>query len=389
MTALDPVELTLDLVSTPSVNPDLDAGDGELAIMQRIGGVLSDTGLDVRVQTVEGARGNVLGTLPGTAPGLIVMEAHLDTVPPPLEPCGPALNGGRVWGRGACDTKASVAAMLSALQHLSADGAPRPTVLFAGVVDEEYIMRGARELVGELTEADGVIIGEPTNLLPVRAHNGCVRFEIEIRGQTAHSSKAFLGRNALIDAARVVLALEEHLGPTLRTRPHALTGPGLLTATEITGGTAPNVVPDRCTIRFDRRTTPGESVSEVLAEIDDVVQRVREEQGVNAVRVTPWLELPAVETEADQRLVTIAEKACADVLAREVRASGVPYCTDANVLSGLAHVPSIVLGPGSIDQAHAPVEWVEAADVHAAVTLYIDLVRRVGANGMKGPTRDR
>ena len=383
MTPLDPVQLTLDLVAMPSVNPDLAEGDGELPLMQRVADILSESGLDVRVQPVEGGRGNVLATLKGTAPGTVVMEAHLDTVPMPIEPCGPSLTRGRIWGRGACDTKASVAAMLAAMRLLAADDRPRPTVLFAGVVDEEYVMRGAQELAGELADVDGVIVGEPTNLLPVRAHNGCVRFAIVVRGHTAHSSKAFLGRNALLDAARVMLALEEHVGQSLRSRPHVLTGPGLLTATEIVGGTAPNVVPDRCTVRFDRRTTPGESVPNVLAEIDAVLEMVCTEQGLDAVRVTPWLELPAVETEPGHRLVQMAEEACADVLRRDVSASGVPYCTDANVLSGLAQVPSVVLGPGSIDQAHAPVEWVAVDEIERAVTLYVDLIHRMGADTLK------
>ena len=351
--------------------------------MQRVGNLLSESGLDVRVQPVDGGRGNVLASLPGTVPGTVVMEAHLDTVPMPVEPCGPSLNNGRIWGRGACDTKASVASMVAAMRVLAADERPRPTVLFAGVVDEEYVMKGAHELAGELTGVDGVIVGEPTNLLPVRAHNGCVRFEVEVRGQTAHSSKAFLGRNALLDAARVMLALEEHVGRLLRSRPHVLTGPGLLTATEIVGGTAPNVVPDRCTVRFDRRTTPGEAVSDVLAEIDAVVEMVRTEQGVDAVRVAPWLELPAVETDPGHGLVGMAEEVCATSLGRDVVASGVPYCTDANVLSGLAGVPSIVLGPGSIDQAHAPVEWVDVAEVETAVGLYVELIRRIGRSAAK------
>jgi acetylornithine deacetylase len=385
--SIDVAQLTLDLVSIPSVNPDLAAGEGELSMMTRVGEILEGIGISTEVQPVEGGRANIIGTLPGTAPGTLVLEAHLDTVPMPTEPCGPSIHHGRVWGRGSCDTKSSVAAMLGALQTLSSDGRPRPTVLFAGVVDEEYVMRGAHRLVERVVGVDGIIVGEPTNLLPVRAHNGCVRFEIRVHGITAHSSKAFLGRNALIDAARLLLALEDELGAAYVKAPHAMTGPGLLTATEILGGTAPNVVPESCVVRFDRRLTPAETAESALASVDQVIARMRDEHGINATRTAPWLSLPSVETAEDDPLTRAAEDACSDTCGAPTTASGVPYCTDANVLTGLAHVPSVVVGPGSIDQAHAPVEWVEVHEVEAAVSLYASMVRRMAKPESEEDTR--
>ena len=149
--------------------------------------------------------------------------------------------------------------------------------------------------------------------------------------------------------------------------------------TEISGGTAPNVVPDSCTVRFDRRLTPGETPDSALAEVDAVVRSLNATDGVRADRRDPWLLLPPVEMLPGHPLVALAEAACSDALGEPVLSSGVPYCTDANVLTGHGHIPSVVLGPGSIDQAHAPVEWVDVGEVRDAVPLYVSLAHRAAA----------
>lgn len=374
MSAVDVVELTRELVALDSVNPSLTPGSGEAAVMQRVAAVLEDIGITPELQHVDEGRANVIGVLPGSSPEVLVLEAHLDTVPMPLVPCPPRIEDGRIWGRGACDTKASIAAMLVAVQALSRSDRPRPTVVFAGVVDEEYVMRGAEVLAAAMPNVDGIVIGEPTSLRPVRAHNGCVRFDIAVRGETAHSSKAHLGTNAIVAAARLVVALEDELSTKLAARAHVLTGSGLLSATQITGGTAPNVVPDLCTVRFDRRLTPGETLEQALQEVDGIVEALRTEHGVDATRESPWLRLPAVEMPDGHPLVGVAERACAEVLGQQSPASGVPYCTDANILTGHGSIPAVVVGPGSIDQAHAPVEWVEVGEVRQAVDVYLSIV---------------
>jgi acetylornithine deacetylase len=250
----------------------------------------------------------------------------------------------------------------------------RPTVVFAGVSDEETVMTGARTLIEQLPTVDAAIVGEPTELLPVRAHNGCVRFRIEAHGRSAHTSRAYLGVNAIAAASRAVLAIQDELYPVLETRAHPLTGPALITSAVIRGGHAPNLVPESCVVDVDRRLAPGEEVAAVLAEIDALLERVRDE-GADVTRGDPWVELLAIETPADHRLVTTAEAVIGDRLGRTVTASGVPYGTDASMLSGLGGIPCIVLGPGSIDQAHTDDEWVEVDQVVRAVGIYEGIVR--------------
>ena len=380
MTAItDPVQLTQEFVAVDSVNPDLAESAGEAQMAERVAQLLQALGAQVETQQVVGGRANVLGVLPGDLDSFVVLEAHLDTVPMPVVPLPVGIANGRLWGRGSCDTKASIAAMIVAMQQIAGQRGPRPTVMFAGVVDEEYVMRGAQVLSQRIPRAASLIIGEPTSLRVVRAHNGCVRFDIEVHGRTAHSSRATLGRNAILDASRLVLELNERLGAKLEAAPHPLTGAGLLTAAMINGGTAPNVVPDSCIVRFDRRMVPGETIPQALAEVDAVLAQLFEDFGLRATRSDPWLELPAVEMSEDHPLVQAGLSACTHPGGGSPpHAEGVPYCTDANILTGHAALPSIVLGPGSIDQAHSPEEWVDVQEVRDSVALYVNLVEALG-----------
>ena len=370
----DPVELTEALIAIPSVNPELATSDGEDQIADYVASHLASLGATIEEQEVVAGRSNVLGTIAGGQPYTLVLEAHLDTVPLPEIDMPTGISGNLLWGRGACDTKASLAAMLVALEQVALTPDRFPTVIFAGAVDEEFVMKGAQALASRLQSVDGIIIGEPTDLHTVRAHNGCVRFRITVKGRTAHTSRALLGRNAIVDASRLVTALADGLCLELAQRQHPLTGQGLLSATIIEGGIAPNVVPDSCVVTFDRRLVPGESVEAALAEVDAVLEALRETEGIDAVRSNSWLELPPVEVPDDSPLVQSglsAERHAGDPSAH---AHGVPYCTDANVLTGGAGIPSIVLGPGSIDQAHAPEEWVDVRQIRQAVDSYLHVL---------------
>ncbi|MDI1291079.1 MAG: M20/M25/M40 family metallo-hydrolase [bacterium] len=337
--------------------------------------------MQIESQGVAGDRCNVLGTLPGDLDYTVVLEAHLDTVPMPslIAPSGVA--SGRLWGRGSCDTKASMAAMLVAIETISASRASRPTVIFAGVVDEEHAMAGSRALIDRLAGVDAIVVGEPTSLRIVRAHNGCLRFEIEVLGRAAHSSRATIGRNAILDASRVVIALQDLLGRRLENQPHALTGVGLITPTIVAGGVAPNIVPDSCRLQFDRRVLPGETTASVLDEIDFILEALRAEFGIDSRRSDPWLDLPAVEVAEEHDLVQSALAACHLQLDPCASAIGVPYGTDASIFAGVAGIPSIVVGPGSIDQAHAQEEWVNLAEIRHAVDLYVAMVGEFAKRG--------
>ncbi len=362
--ARDVVELLELLVRIDSVNPSLDErGAGEREVAQAYVQVLEELGLKTSTHEAVDGRANVMAVRLGEGPTLL-LESHMDTVPQPATPIPVRREDGRLIGRGACDTKASGAAMVAALAQLAASDEPHATVIFAATVDEESGQRGSGALLEHLPRVDGAVIGEPTSLRPVRVHNGVMRLALTAHGTPAHTSHAHRGDNAISAAARAITSLETHVRP----RSHELAGPALLTAAVIRGGTAVNVVPERCEVLLDRRLGPAEAPEEALAEIDAALEGcdgdVRREE--------PFLALRGADTDAGHPLVRAAEEASG------APAEGAAYCTDAARLNGEGGIPFVVLGPGSIEQAHTVDEWVALDEVRRAVDVYARIARTLG-----------
>lgn len=375
MSVVDVIGLLEELVLIDSQNPTLQPhsnGEGELA--RHVVATLAQHGIDASLQDALLARPNVIARVDGTpgAPTLL-FEAHLDTVPCSQGDIGFRREGGRLHGRGSCDTKASLAAMMAALVELAELDGPRATVILAGVVDEEATMQGAAALIDSLPKVMGAIIGEPTSLLPIRAHNGFIRVKLHAHGRASHSSKAHLGQNAVVDASRATVALTDLLGESLRARGHALIGPALLTPTMVSGGIAPNVVPDACDVTLDRRLAPGERVQDALDEIRATVESVHTEGRLELGE--PSVGLPGIETPADHPLVKMLAQAITEVLGDEHEAGGVPYSTDACRLGGVGGLDCVVFGLGSIDQAHTADEWVDLHEAERAVQILVRLAQ--------------
>ncbi|MBO3084733.1 M20/M25/M40 family metallo-hydrolase [Cellulomonas fengjieae] len=372
---IDAAVLLEELARIDSRNPDLSPDSaGERALAERVAQIVAGLGMDVRLIPVLDDRPNLVAVLPGVdSDATVIFEAHLDTVPADAGTREVRREGRRLYGRGTCDTKGSLAAMIAAIDRLSRTAGPRPTVLLACAVDEEYLMRGAGQLATELPSADVVVVGEPTSLVPARAHNGFLRFRVEVLGRSAHSSRAALGVNAINQAARLVLALDATVGERRRASPHPLAGHALLSATMVDGGIAPNVIPDRCSVLFDRRVAPGERPEEALAEAYEAIAQICERESITVELPEPLVSLGALETPPDAVAVVAAEAAASRALGRDVSAGGVTFSTDACCFYDRPDLPSVVLGPGSIDEAHGSVEWIELDDVDTAVRIYYDL----------------
>jgi len=385
------VELLRDLVAISSVNPAYDpASDGEAQIALYVAAWARSLGLDVERQTVfpatdtHPARDNIITRLPGLdgAPTLL-LEAHMDTVSPDAMPDAftPTEHEGRLFGRGACDTKGSLAAMMAAVEWLAltTDGAPPPcTVELLAAVDEETMGTGVAAYVAAGHRPDAAIVGEPTALRVIHAHNGCLRGEIVVTGKAAHTSVAHEGINAIEGMAPVILALGT-LNRKLAGRPGGAPEHGSLTVSLISGGTGLNIVPERCTIAYDRRTVPGDRTPALLAELDAALDSVRAAiPAIQVERKAPSLDIGALLTPLDAPIVRAA--AANAELGLDPAPTKVPYGSDASTLSA-GGIPTIVYGPGDIAQAHSAREYVELNQVERAAHAYLATIRTFASGG--------
>jgi len=377
---MHPVIATLaDLVRINSINPAYPDGTSEASVADYLRDFFRSRGIETRDQEVFPNRSNLIARLPGRDPRRrVILEAHMDTVTvqgmtiPPFEP---TIAGNRLHGRGSCDTKAGLAGMVHAVAALKAEGFTPPCeVWLAAVVDEEHAFRGVTKLCEGLT-AHAAIIAEPTELRLVVATKGVLRWRIRTRGRAAHSSKPQLGVNAIEHMARLVLALEKEHAQLAGTS-HPLLGPATGNVGIITGGVQVNFVPAECVIEIDRRLLPGESVAVVLGRYQAVLDELKARHpGFDAfMEDPPMLVDEALETKPESPVVQVASRALGE-LGLDGTPAGVPYGSDASKLSRQG-VPSIVFGAGSIDRAHAAVEYVETDQVVQAFEFFRSFIRQ-------------
>jgi acetylornithine deacetylase len=360
------------LVRINSVNPAYPDGRPEADIAAFIRQFFTERGIESWEQEVFPGRPNVIARLAGRDPARrVVFEAHADTASaegmsiPPFEP---ALRDGRLYGRGSCDTKAGLAAMMHALASLKQAGEVPPCEIWVvAAADEEYSYRGVVKLCEELKAAAGVV-SEPTGMRLVIASKGCLRWKIRTRGKAAHSSKPHLGVNAIAHMARVVLALVAD-AEKLAAVSHPLVHQPTLSIGTIEGGRQVNIVPDSCAIEIDRRLIPGEKPAQVLEHYQRLLAGLQAaDPELKATMEAPMLEDVPLETPAHSQVAQVSSQVLQDI-GLNPEFAGVPFGSDASKLSG-AGIPSILLGPGSIDQAHAAVEYVDCEQVEQAFAFY-------------------
>jgi acetylornithine deacetylase/succinyl-diaminopimelate desuccinylase-like protein len=368
-------KLLRDLIALPSVNPAFLPAQhvhaGERRVAEFLAATAAQAGLDLDFQPVAPERGNLLVRLlpRGKTRRRVLLAPHLDTVNAASpDQFSPRVRHGRIYGRGACDTKGSVAAMMMALCQVARTG-PRPAeteLVFAGLADEENAQAGSRALGGSGLKADLAIVGEPTRLQVVTAHKGSVWLELETRGKAAHGARPELGRNAVHAMARIVDCLETQYANRLRRRRHPLLGCATVSVGAISGGTQANIVPDRCAILVDRRTLPGETETGVGREVRQFLRS----RGLSA-RLTEGRLAPCLPLETDPRLALVAAFLRSS---GQAGPAGVHYFCDAAVLAQ-AGIPSVVFGPGDIAQAHTADEWIARSSLETAQALLAKFLR--------------
>lgn len=369
------VETLAALVRINSVNPAYANGRAEGAIQEWVAGFFRAMGLDVEVQEVLPGRPNVIARLPGAdATRRLVLEAHCDTagIEGMDAPFDPVVRGGRMYGRGTCDTKAGLAAMMQAVADVHASGVPPACeVWLVSAMDEEHSCQGSRWFCRDLRAA-AAVIAEPTSLRMVRTSKGCVRWRVTLIGKAAHSAKPHLGVSAILAMARLLPEL--HADPALLgSGTHPLVGGPTINVGQIEGGTQVNIVPERCTITIDRRLIPGEHPRDVLTACRNMLERfcLRHPE-LRWEMETPSVEDWPLDTPADAAIVR-RTAAVLDELGLDGEPIGVPFGSDASKF-GQAGVPAIILGPGSIDVAHTPFEFVDLPEVEQAYRVYRRLI---------------
>jgi len=369
--------LLRELIAIPSVNPAfLSPGDpraGEKLVADFLAAAAAQARLDSEFQKVAPARSNLLVRLVPSkrTQSRVILAPHLDTVGEPamLETMfDPVDRNSRIHGRGACDTKGSVAAMFAALLEL-ARGNVRPEtteILFVGLADEEHHQLGSRGFIADGWKGDLAIVGEPTRLKAVTAHKGDLWLRLQTKGKSAHGSRPELGKNAVHMMARIVDVLENDYAAFLRTKKHPLLGSPTINVGLIRGGTQPNIVPPSCFIEVDRRTVPGENERLVRREIQSFLK----EKGAPTELVSTK-SYSALPLETDPRLPLVQQFLRS---MRQQQPCGVDFFCDAAIIAQ-SGTPCVVFGPGDIAQAHTADEWISIRSLEQGAELLLRFLR--------------
>jgi acetylornithine deacetylase len=368
---IDSTRLLQDLVRLPSVNPMGRDLPRDLIYEHRVTAYLEDffrrLGVPWERQTVAPERDNIIARWePPGARRTVMFEAHQDTVPidhMTIEPFGGHVDGGKLYGRGACDIKGGMAAMLAAFARIVQEKPPgAANVVMACTVDEEFTFKGVLELVKRGLRADMAVVAEPTQLRIVHAHKGVVRWHMHTSGKSCHSSQPDRGVNALYRMARLLLAIERYAERLRETTIDPLLGPATMSVGRIEGGTGVNTVPDRCRIEIDRRLIPGEDAQAAPGQLQTFLQQDGIDFPITAE--PPWMSKAALSPKLSGELVGRLGQAIDAVLGSH-QVEGVPYGTDASTIAE-AGVPAVVFGPGDIGRAHTCDESVPLEEIEKA-----------------------
>ena len=385
----DAVGLARALIGVDSRNPSLvPGGPGEREAAGLLAGVLEAWGFRVDVHDAAPNRPNVVARV-GTPGGRTLMfNGHLDVVGVEgmrHSPFDAAERDGRLYGRGSADMKAGVAAMCAAAA-LAGDGLAHGEVIVAAVADEEYASRGTRALVERGIRADAAIVTEPTGLAIMPAHRGFVWVELTFHGRAAHGSRYDVGIDAIRHAGLVLAELDVLDAGPLVHRTHPLLGHASLHAALISGGEGMSTYPDRCALKIERRTMPGETPSRIMAEIEAACARVRERRPELHVDLSLLLAQSPSDVGLDAPVVRALRDAL-DHQAIPVRVEGMSAWTDCAILND-AGIPAICFGPGDIALAHGPEEYVEIEQIQQSTAVLERMARAWCGAGPEGTWRN-
>jgi acetylornithine deacetylase len=369
--------LTRALVEIDSRNPSLVAGGpGEQACAAMLRGVLDAWGFGTELQEAAPGRANLVARI-GEARGgrTLMFNGHLDVVGvegmihPPFSA---AERDGRLYARGSADMKGGVAAMCAAAHRAATDGLAGE-IIVAAVIDEEYESLGTRALLAQGVRADACIVTEPTRLAIMPAHRGFVWLDVEVTGRAAHGSRWDIGVDAIRHAGLLLAELDRIDSDILPQREHPLLGRASLHASLIQGGLGYSTYPDRCVIGLERRTIPGETVADVVAELERACDAVRARRESFVAEVRPGGAQGPSDVSVDAPIVRALDDALR-AAGEPVRIEGMSAWTDAALLND-AGIPAVCFGPGDISLAHAAEEYIPLDEIDRARDVLSALAR--------------
>ena len=355
-----------DLVQTNSINPTLVSdGNGEREIASYTARSLDQIGLEASILESTPGRPTVVGVLPGASGRSLMLNAHYDTVgiANMIDPFSGAVRQGRLYGRGACDMKAGLAANMAAAKAIVDTGITPPgDLVIAAVADEEYASIGTAEVIKRFP-TDAAIVSEPTQLQICLAHKGFIWLNVEVIGRAAHGSRYDLGLDANMYMGRFLAELEKLEG-SLRNRPgHPLLGPPSLHAAFLKGGTELSAYAARARLQVERRTIPGETEDQVLAELQGIIDHLSAEDETFAATVNSFFVRSPFEASPSSNIVRTLANSAAQILGSEPPFTGEMPWMDSALLAE-AGIDTVVMGPAGAG-AHAREEWVDLDSVSA------------------------
>lgn len=351
--------------------------NGELAAANVLAEYLSGHGINCRIDKWEGSRANFIAHVKsnGERPSLL-FAAHLDVVPAgdtqwKLPPFEAVEVDGRIHGRGAADMKGPIASLAAAIVDVIGSGTKlKGDLILAATAGEETDSRGTKRFIEKdstgLPRLAGVVISEPTDFTVVTAHRGMLWLEVTTIGKSAHGSIPHLGVNA-IELMNVLLNRLNDYEPTYTT--HPLLGKCSMSINEIHGGKVTNVVPDRCSIKIDIRTLPGQNNQDIISDLEAVCRELQERDERFEAEIAPAVRfVPALETDVDSTFV----KSFCEVVGM-TKTNAVGFATDGPFFAELG-APVVMFGPGKGEVCHKPDEYIDIADLEKGAKLYKNII---------------
>lgn len=364
-----------DLVAFPSVN------SGEKPVAEYVSGVMSQYGFRTEVQDIAEGRANVVAVC-GQSDNQVIFTGHLDVVPPgdsweTGDPFALTEKDGKLYGRGACDMKGGIAAMMAAAICVAErDEIGDCELRLVFVADEEVDGLGSQYYVANNRSAARTItvIGEPTMLEATIAHRGVTRFKVTINGRQCHSGIPREGINAIYQMARFCLAVEE-FDRSRQSMDCGILPPPNMTATIARSGLKENAVPGTSEVILDCRTVPGETVDSLRASIVEILEKLFAGTEVT-YEVSDFINVTPSSVKEDGRVCTVVKDAFRAAFGEEAVVTYFKGCCDMSYFCKAGFTETLLCGPGSMDQAHIVDEYIAIDQLHAAVDLYAEVVRQ-------------